>query len=166
MKLDAGYDNEHMLFLLFKTGADSYAIPADRVRKVVPSVPLRACPGAPEYVAGLFNYQGTVTPVVDLRRVLTGSASAPLLSTRIVLVSYAGHESKERLLGLMAESVTQTVRKESAEFSQPGLASKDAPFLGAISCDDGQMTQCIHIERLLPREIETMLFAEIGEGVS
>ena len=150
-----------MLFLLFKAGQERYAIPARRVHEVVPLVLLRFCPGAPGYVAGLLNYRGSAVPVVDLSRLLAQKPSAPRLSTRIILADYASRGAgKNRLIGLMAEEVTQTVEKDESEFAQPGVAAEGAPFLGALCCEGPDMIQLVRIEDLLPEETETLLFAE------
>ena len=154
-----------MLFLLFNIATDAYAIPADRVREVIPNVPLRACPAAPAYIAGLLNYHGKITPVVDLCRLLTPSGCAPALSTRIMLVTYTARDGRERLLGLAAETVTNMLEKREADFSERGIVNTEAPFLGAIACENGQTLQCIHVERMLPAEIEALLFNETGEDV-
>ena len=55
---------------------------------VVPRVPLREVPHAPDYIPGQFTYRGAVTPVVDLVRLMTGGACADRLSSRILIAAY------------------------------------------------------------------------------
>ena len=64
----------NMLFITFKLGEANYALEARQVIEVVPLVTLRACSGAPAYIAGLANYRGTGVPIVDLGRLVGGSA--------------------------------------------------------------------------------------------
>ena len=152
-----------MLFLLFTAGENRYAVETRRVKEVIPRVALRSCPSAPDYVAGLINYRGDVTPVVDLSKFLTQTPCPVRLSTRIIVISYTLVDGRSRFFGLMAEQVTQTLEKSDTDFSQLALTGASEPFLGRICCDDGDMIQCIHPERLLPKELEQLLFEKCEE---
>jgi len=149
-----------MLFVLFVANEETYAVEAKLVIKVIPAVRLRHIPGSPDYVAGLFRYKGEVVPVLDLSRLLGEPGSTECLGTRILLVRYRGHAQSERILGLMAEKVIQTVRRDEADFDQTGVVSTIAPFLGKIACDPERMIQRIMIDRLFPQGLEAVLFPE------
>jgi chemotaxis-related protein WspB len=154
-----------MLFLLFQAGDDAYALDARQVREVIPRVALRECPGAPSPVAGLFNYRGTVVPVLDFCLLLGRPPSRPRLSTRILLMPWsepAHHRS--RLLGLMVESLIKTMEAEEQVFSQAGLATEQAPFLGTIFCDGKRLIQRLIPDRLLSVETATLLWAPENLG--
>lgn len=154
-----------MLFLLFQAGDKNYAVEAKRVQEIIPCVQLLTCPGAPDYIAGLFNYRGTVVPVVDFCRLVAGPPSRSRLSTRILLTPYAGaHSGKGRFLGLMVETLIETLEKNSEDFSQAGLATNATPFLGSIHCDGKRLIQKVDLERLLPAEAEVMLFPVHNPG--
>ena len=155
-----------MLFLLFTAGDNHYAIETRRVQEVIPLVTLRTCPAAPDYISGLFNYRGHVTPVADLSMLLTNAPCPVRLNTRIIVVSYTLSDGRSRLLGLMAEQVTQTMERNDTDFSQLALADEANPFLGHICSDGGEMIQCIHPERLLPKELESLLFEKPGDNLA
>jgi purine-binding chemotaxis protein CheW len=54
--------------LLFHAGGRTFAVPAQKVREVVPfGRPVRL-PGAPSHVLGIVNLRGTVVTVIDLAR--------------------------------------------------------------------------------------------------
>jgi chemotaxis-related protein WspB len=154
-----------MLFLLFQAGNDAYALEAQRVREVIPRVLLRECPGAPAFVAGLFNYRGVVVPVLDFCRLLQRPPCRPRLSTRILLMT--GGEAAphcSRLLGLMVESLIKTMEAEEQVFSQAGVAAGQAPFLGAIFCDGERLIQRLIPDRLLSAETAALLLAGENPG--
>jgi chemotaxis-related protein WspB len=77
-----------MLMLVFRLGADRYALDATEIVEVLPRVPLKSVPGAPAWVAGLFSYRGRTVPVIDLASLALGRPSADHVSTRLVLVHY------------------------------------------------------------------------------
>jgi chemotaxis-related protein WspB len=75
-----------MLLLLFHVGQERYALESERVVQVFPNLLLKEINHAPEYISGLFNYQGQIIPVLDLSYLIQGKACPNLLSTRIILV--------------------------------------------------------------------------------
>ena len=155
-----------MLFIVFKAGNANYALEARQVIEVVPLVILRACPGAPAYIAGLANYRGTGVPIVDLGRLVGGAPCAVYLSTRIILTPYAGGGAQQRVIGLLAETVTNTVEREEADFSQNNLAVSGTSCLGKLAVSGKDFIQRIVVAQLVPKELEQMLFAEPEKSVS
>ncbi len=75
-----------MLLLTFRAAENLYAIDVIRVVEVVPRINLRRLPHAPGFLAGVFDYRGTVVPVVDLGVLLGSESCREQLSTRIILV--------------------------------------------------------------------------------
>ena len=149
-----------MLLLVFYLGEDRYALAGREVVEVVPGVALKAVPHAPDCVAGLFNYRGTIVPVIDLCRLTRGAPCAPHLATRIVLVEFPDSRCAARILGLMAERVTGTAEVQVADLKAPGIRMEDAPYLGDIFTDAQGMVQCLHIEHLLPPRLRDALFSD------
>ena len=148
-----------MLFLLFQIGDDQYALPAGRVAEVIPLVLLKGLPQALPGMAGLLNYRGAPVPVADLSALLLGPPTVPRLSSRIILVRYPS-ENGSHLLGLMAERVVRTLRREEHEFTPAGVAVDSAPCLGPVTQEGENLIQRIEIESLLPREVQSVLFRE------
>ncbi len=146
-----------MLYLLFELGKNRFAIEAQRVVEVLPLLQLSKVPHAPNGVAGFFNYRGTMVPVIDLCELLAGKSASNRFSTRIILISFVGAEGKNCLAGLIAEHVTKTVQKESTEFVQSGIMTKDAPYLGPVTPDGKDFIQLIDPERLLRERAHTLL---------
>jgi len=155
-----------MLFIVFKAGNDSYALAARQVIEVVPLVTLRACPDVPAYVTGLANYHGTGVPIVDLGRLVGGAPCVVYLSTRIILTSYAGRGGQQRIIGLLAETVIETVEREESDFSQTGVAASGTSCLGKLAVSGTGFIQRIVVEQLVPKELEKMLFVEPEKATS
>lgn len=147
-----------MLFILFRSGKERYALEASHVIEVIPCLPLRPQPGTPEYVAGIFNYHGAVVPVVNLGTLTLGVPCQERLSTRIILIGHTLKDGARKVLGLIAEAVTDTVEKEPAEFAAAGVMTGQASYLGQIALDDGGMVQRVLPGQLLSTEVEQLLF--------
>jgi chemotaxis-related protein WspB len=150
-----------MLFILFQIGRDRYALPASSVIEVLPLMNLKRVPGAPSGVAGVLNYHGTPVPVIDLNEMTLGQPAARRLSTRIILVLYPQEAHHPRRLGLIAEHATNMIQRSIQDFTETGVESDDARFLGKVANDAGGLIQWIEVERLLTSEVRNVLFREL-----
>jgi chemotaxis-related protein WspB len=79
-----------MLLLLFEIAKGRYALDVTQVIEIVPLVNLKKITTAPAYVAGLMNYRGLGTPVIDLNQLVNGIPYENSLSTRIIITSGRG----------------------------------------------------------------------------
>jgi chemotaxis-related protein WspB len=147
-----------MLLLQFQAGNDRYGLDVQRVIEVVPLVCFRPLPHADPCVAGLFNYRGAMVPVIDLTALLTGTPSRPLFSTRIILVNYPDHDGGQRILGLVAERITETVPCKAEDLQPAGIAVTGAPYLGDLFIHPEGTIQRVEIESLLPPALREALF--------
>lgn len=154
-----------MLMVVFKLGEERYAIQADCVVEIVPIVALKAVPQVPAYVAGLFNYKTHVTPVIDLCQLALNRPCRQVLSSRIVLVDYdrvlgrtPESTAARRVLGLMAENVTEICKRPAAVSPAP-VAAAQAPYLGGIFYTGSEMNQCVELTALLPVHVREMLYS-------
>ncbi len=155
------------LLLQFQIGDDGYVLEATQVTRVLPLVAIKRIPHTPPGVAGSFNYHGIVVPVVDLSEIALGRPSARLLSTRLILIplpSGGGQVAGEgRLLGLIAEKVTQTLRREPTDFQPSGVVSHTAPYLGPVTVAGSRLLQWVDVYKLLPAEVADALFQQVGK---
>lgn len=148
-----------MLLLLFQINKDRYGLETTRVREVIPLVDFQPIHHAPAYVAGFFNYHGTVVPVIDVTALLTGQPAPRRISTRLILVDYPAAGGVVRLLGLVAERVVETVTYAETDPQASGIVLEEAPYLGDVLLHREGMIQKIGLEKLLPPAVQEILFA-------
>jgi len=147
-----------MLALAFHLGKDRFALRCADVVEVVPRVQLRDIPKAPPYIPGMFTYRGGVVPVLDLCLLLWGAPCADRMSSRVILVRHGG-----RVIGLLAERVTEAVTLDPARAAPPGIAIPDAPYLGDVYFvpgplgEDQAMIQLVRLEQLFQGASRAML---------
>jgi chemotaxis-related protein WspB len=137
-----------MLILIFYVGKNLYAIESSRVVEVIPRVSYREAHHVPEYVVGVFNYRGSIVPVLDLCHLIRGTPSKGYLSTRVMMVSYPQPGGALQYIGLMAERVIETLNTAETEFKDAGIQANEAPYLGGIITDKRGMIQRIRLEQL------------------
>jgi chemotaxis-related protein WspB len=155
-----------MLFLLFQLGKDRYALEAARVVEVVPLLELKKIPHAPNGIAGVFNYRGRPVPAIDLCQITLGHPAAERLSTRIIVINSADGRGQERLLGLIAEQATETLRKDTKDFVEPGFKFGSAPYLGPILLDSKGAIQLVHEQHLLSAQVRELVFSEPAQLIA
>jgi chemotaxis-related protein WspB len=143
------------LFLIFQLGDNRYALDAREIAFVLPLIDVVWMPGAPAAIAGVCNYHGSPVPVIDLSQVVLGRPAVRRLHTRVVVVKYPTATGDTKLIGLVAERATTTLRREATDFMPSGLS---AEHLGDIAPDARGVTQRITAKELLPAEVRGMLF--------
>lgn len=148
-----------MLLLVFQLGSSRFALDVRAIAEVVPYVKLEAIAQAPDYVSGLFDFRGELVPVIDLRHLVQGQPCSRHMTSRIMLVDYPLPGGAQRLLGLLAEQVTETVKQDPDTFSDAGIRIGDTPYLGDIARDEQGMIHLVRPEQLLPPAVSTQLFA-------
>lgn len=137
-----------MLMLLFHAGENLYALDCSQVVEVIPMVVLRKIDHVPDYVAGVFNYRGTIVPIIDLCYLIQGTACRSRFSTRIIMVKHITKDGGHHRLGLMAERVTETLKRPDLEPKNAFIVN-DVPYLGEMFMDAKGMIQLIHWEHLI-----------------
>jgi purine-binding chemotaxis protein CheW len=135
--------------VVWRLGAQRYALPLAVVERVLPAAEVTPLPGAPEVVTGILNFQGRIVPVVDLRRRLGQPQRELLLADQIVLARTA-----RRVLAFAVDSVQDVVDHEAQAMVDtreiphgPGVVS------GVVKLPDGLLL--VHdLERLLSLDEE------------
>jgi len=155
-----------MLFLLFELASDRYALDVDQIEEVLPLVRLKQIPRAPPGVAGVFNYHTSPVPAIDLSALMLGRPAENRLSTRLVLVRYLNDRGESRLLGLIAEHATDTMRRDPRDFVASGVGDGETPYLGPVATDARGVVQWIRPAMLLPPAVQAALFRECDENVA
>lgn len=151
-----------MLMLLFQLGNGRYALPARDVVEVTPHVRLEPLAGTPSYVAGLLNYRTRHVPVIDLCQLVSNQACRDSLTTRVILVRFAAADGPSGTLGLLAEAVTETLPIDEIAFSDTGIRSDTAPFLGEAAHSSRGLVRKITVAELLPDHVRSQLFVSVG----
>jgi chemotaxis-related protein WspB len=152
-----------MIYLIFELGGDRYALAAQQVVEVLPLMDSKTLPGAPTGVTGLINYRGKPVPLVDLTLLLLGQPCARRMSTRIILLSSVTASGEPHLIGLLAERVTETIRRQDSDFKHVSTGSRSSTISGPVLTEGSTLVQRVDVHDIVPRLIQEELFAEIKQ---
>lgn len=146
-----------MLLVLFKLQDDAYAIDSTRVVEVIPFLLTQKIPMTPKYITGMVNYRGTPVPVIDLGLLLNDQACRQQYSTRIILASIDVGGQLKKIVGLLAENVTETVK--TPKDWQPKPTGRGSLFLdNALTYHP--MVRWFDPDKMLPDDIPGLSFLE------
>jgi len=147
-----------VLLLLFSAGSTRFSIRAKEIIEVLPLLELKPLLGVPEFVIGLCNYRNDFVPIIDLNLLLNKQPCQPFMTSRILMVNYPLDDGETMILGILVEGLTESVKKNSADFSSSGIYPVDKPFLGSmIFKDEEDIIHLIDIERLLSDEVRELV---------
>lgn len=156
------------LFLIFRLGTERYALAATDIVEVLPRLYLAPVAQAPNWVAGILAHRGVLVPVLDLAMLAFGTPAVARTSTRLVLVHYTpvglAVPQRPRLLGLILEHATDTLRLDPSAFQPSPLANRTARYLGPVLEDAAGLLQWIQVHDLLDPAVRDVLFEDAGEG--
>jgi len=144
-----------MLALVFRAGSAELAVAARHIIEVLPRMPLREPSLAPPAVVGLLPFRGTLTPVVDLCQLICGRPAAPQLGTRIIVVQI-GEGAQRRLVGLMAEDVSELV---DSGHTARGLHLPEHAWLGDHLSLESGLPQLVEPSELMPQALLALFVA-------
>lgn len=149
----------HALFLMFELDGERYALDAASIEEVLPLAITKAVPGAPEWIAGLLMRGGEPVPVIDVPMLALGRRAHALRSTRLVMVRYrASHTGDERVIGLVVERATQTMRIDRAAFRASGISTARTRWLGLVANTPDGVVQQVSVSDLIDDVARLYLF--------
>jgi len=148
-----------MLLVLFTLGEQRYGLDAAVVELIVPALPLRAVPGTPPSISGIFSFRGHVTPVIDLVQLTLGRPAREALGSRFIITRYP-LGGAEHFLALHAESVNEVRDVPDASLRDSGIRSPGAPFLGPVADTPSGLVQTVTLQNLIPPDLQALLFSD------
>ncbi len=148
--------------ILFKLEETLYGLSTEHIIEIIPYIELKPLPETPDYVLGYFEYRDSIVPVIDATMLVHKKKSKPRLSTRIALLSFKPTQTQERIIGLMAENMTDILEAEESELHEMGVQSESAGSLGKLVKYEEKIIHLLNLEKLLPDEIQKTVFDKTG----
>ena len=150
-----------MQAVVFHVGPERFAIDTASVAEVIPGIPARPVPGAPDALIGVIEYRGVVVPVLDLCRLFGRGDCPSRLSNRILVCDLArmgrrwGDQTEDAdYLGVLAENVTRVTKLDlDAPGRHPGPVTEGFRGLGRILRDEDGLIQLVRVTELVPADV-------------
>jgi purine-binding chemotaxis protein CheW len=133
--------------VVFHLDGQRFGIPIDLVERIIHAVEVNVVPNTTEHVLGVINVEGTIVPVLNVRRLfgLPGRDVTP--DEQIVIVSV-----QNRTAALVVDNVTGLVELSPGEVMERESPVPGAGYVSGISRgDDGIIFLCA-MQRLIDHE--------------
>lgn len=112
-----------LLLLQFRLDETAYTIASDLVEEVLPMLPIRQLPGAPESVVGVCAVRGELVPVLDPRPRLGLPAWQPTADAHLLAVRAGGKRA-----AIVVDEAEDVVTARAAEICHPGEVAPKVPY--------------------------------------
>lgn len=141
-----------MQYVKFNLDDFRYLLSISDVVEIIPYIKLTGIPAAPKYLAGLCNYRGVSTPVIDLCSLFLDRPCSNKLSTRIIVLEVMNGSVEKKIIGFMVEKATEIIKVEEDSFMEAGVYGENMPCVGPVMADKQGL-----ISRIMPDEIFSKL---------
>ncbi|HJH11672.1 MAG TPA: chemotaxis protein CheW [Metalysinibacillus jejuensis] len=139
-------EQESMKVIVFQLEDKEYAIPVSRVQGIERLMHITRVPKTPNYVKGVINLRGVVTPIIDLRERFSLPASDNQDSTRIIIVSI-----KDTEVGFIVDSANDVVdiNMKSIEPQPEVVGTVEEEFISGVARLNNRLLILLQLEKVL-----------------
>ena len=132
----------------FIVGEEEYAIPILYIKEIIKPIEFTRVPGVSEFVLGVFNMRGNVTPLIDLR-IMFGVQNPKMTdTTRYIVMVY-----EDNVAGFVIDRLTEAIRMKKSKIDTPPETLLHAKgMIAGIGKRDDNILTILKAEGLLKRD--------------
>jgi purine-binding chemotaxis protein CheW len=143
----------------FTLNKQPYALRLASVRQVLRMVEVTSLPKAPEIVLGLVSLQGTVVPVLSIRRRVGLTEVEASLTDHLIVADTAS-----RIVALVVDSVTGVVERTAEEITKAESVVPGAEYVEGIAKLEEGMLFIHNLDLFLSQPEESQLHDALTKG--
>lgn len=140
--------------IVFQLIDEEYGIEVEQVRSIERVQHITRVPSTLDFVEGVVNLRGVVTPVVDLRKRFSIQGENRTEASRIIIVTVNGME-----VGLIVDSANDVIDipKSAVEPPPKVVGGVDAAYIRGVAKAEKRLLILLNLDKVLnPEEIEPM----------
>lgn len=140
--------------IIFKVGAEEFAVDIMFVKEVVMMRDITPVPETETFVEGVMNLRGKLVPVLDLRKRLRARRAASGVEQRILIVLF-----KEKLIGVIVDGASEVARisHDMIEPVPDMIGELDADYVAGIINMNERFITLMDLERALTGRVSSEL---------
>jgi purine-binding chemotaxis protein CheW len=143
--------------IVFQLKDEEYGVEVDQVRSIERMQHITRVPRTPDFVKGVINLRGVVTPIIDLRTRFGIKANETTDSTRIIIVAVANME-----VGLIVDAANDVVDIPNNVVEPPPqvVGGLEADYLRGVAKMSKRLLILLNLDKVLnPKDLkETKAF--------
>lgn len=140
---------EEIKVIVFRLHNEEYGVEVSQVRSIERMEHITRVPRTPEFVKGVINLRGVVTPIVDLRSRLGLEAVPYTDSTRIIIVSVGEVE-----VGLIVDAANDVIDIPADAIEPPPkvVGGVEAVYLRGVAKLEKRLLILLNLDKVLNTE--------------
>lgn len=139
-------DSNERQLVVFRLADEDYGLNIETVREIIRLQAVTYVPDSPDFVEGLINLRGSVTPVVELRKRFGVELTEATSQTRIVVVDIGGEN-----IGIIVDEVSEVLRisEDAIEPTSAVITTEDSYYIDGIAKLGDRLLILLDLERVL-----------------
>ncbi len=146
-------------YVIFKLNKEEYGVDIMRVKEVSEVKETTKVPNTPDFVDGVINIRGDITPIINLKKRFNLEQGALEEGARIIVVNI-----KNKLVGFLVDDASQVLSMDEENIDPPPelVAGVDKMYIQGIGKLEDRMIILLDLEKVLNEE-EQALINEINK---
>ncbi len=135
--------------IVFQLKDEEYAVSVQQVGSIERMQPITRVPQTADFVKGVINLRGVVTPIIDLRARFGIEASEMSESTRIIIVYLDDME-----VGLIVDAANDVIDipEDAIEPAPEVVGTVDADYIDGVAKLDNRLLILLNLPKVLSKE--------------
>lgn len=144
-----GTVSEVSKLIVFKLEEEEFAVPVDTVGSIEKIEHITRVPGTPNFIKGVINLRGVVTPVIDLRQRFHSVPTVYTEQSRIIIV-----DVNDIGIGLIVEAANDVldISTELIEAPPEVVGSEVAAYISGVVKYQNRLLILLDLERVLSNQ--------------
>lgn len=145
-------EDEVVQLVGFVVSDEEYAVPILNIQEIIKPIDFTRVPSVPDYVLGVFNMRGRVTPLIDLARLFNLGTTKFNPQTRYIVLK---NENKDidSCVGFVIDRLTEAIKINKGMIDPPPeTIVRDKGMIYGIGKRDNNILTILKAEALLKRD--------------
>lgn len=140
--------------VVFRLGKEEYGVDIQQVREIIKVTDITRVPKAPDFLEGVINLRGQITPVLDLRKRLDFPEAERGEDTRIIVT-----EVGKNVVGMIVDSVSEVHRLPEKNIDPTPTISTEVgtEFIKGVGKMGDRLLILLDLKKILSKKEEKQL---------
>lgn len=147
-------------FIIFQLKDEEYGVEVDQVRSIERMQHITRVPRTPDFVKGVINLRGVITPIIELRKRFGIKENETTDSTRIIIVAVANME-----VGLIVDAANDVadIANNSVEPPPEVVGGIEADYLRGVTKLDKRLLILLNLDKVInPKDLNETNSLEVN----
>jgi purine-binding chemotaxis protein CheW len=135
---------ENIKIVAFKLGEEEFGLDIDHVNSIERISQITRVPNAPDYIKGVMNLRGQITPIIDLQNILSKNQVETTERTRILIANY-----NDMNLGFMVDQTSDVMDVRHDEMVSPSSNGLNFDYLNGIAQIGSRIIMLLNLDELM-----------------